>query len=273
MAERAGGAPLAEGAAGGVRSVDRALSVLRCFRDGTGGTGSGLGSADIARRLALPTSTAHRLVRVLADSGFLEPDGRGYQLGPAVVELGLLAYRQRGLQLAAPELDHLQRITGCTADLAIRSGDGVLLVAGGSLRKDLGSGLLRPLHSTALGKVLLAWPGSGACSPAEDLVPLTPLTDRTITDPVLLAGEIRRVRKAGYAVNDGESAVGIRSVAAPILDRSRTARFALAVRGTPQVMPDGRLPWMLAHARACAKALQVLLLPPDSRPFDQAPSA
>jgi DNA-binding IclR family transcriptional regulator len=241
-----------------IRSVDRALGVLRCFRD----DGGPLGSAEVARRLNLPTSTAHRLMRALADDEFLEPAGRGYQLGPSVVELGLLSYRQRSLPLVEPELDHLQRITGATADLAIRSGGSALLVAGGSLRKDLGIGLRRPLHSTALGKVLLAW------GPLEvaDLPPLRPLTDRTITDPAQLAAEIERVRRAGYALNDGESAVGIRTVAVPILDRSRTARFALALRATPRVIPDARIPWLLARSRACAKALQVLLLPPDSRP-------
>jgi DNA-binding IclR family transcriptional regulator len=243
-----------------IRSVDRALEVLRCFRD----DGGPFGSAEIARRLDLPTSTAHRLIRALAESGFLEPLGRGYRLGPSVVELGLLSYRQRSLQLVEPELDHLQRTTGATADLAIRSGDSVLLVAGGSLRKDLGIGLRRPLHSTALGKVLLAW---GSLDLA-DLPPLRPLTDRTITDPAQLVSEIERVRRAGYALNDGESAVGIRTVAVPISDRSRTARFALALRGTPSAIPDARIPWMLTRARACAKALQVLLLPPESRPLE-----
>jgi DNA-binding IclR family transcriptional regulator len=241
----------------GVRSVERALGVLHCFRD----AGPGLNSAAVGRRLGLPSSTAHRIVRVLTEAGFLEPDGPGYRLGPSVIELGLLSFRQRGLQQATPELDHLQRVTGATADLAIRSGDSVLLVAGGSLRKDLGHGLRRPLHSTALGKVLLAWEHPRRTAVAG-LAPLPALTDRTITDPIRLAGEIDRVRKAGHAVNDGESAVGIRSVAVPILDRSRTARFALAVRGTPQAIPEASIAWAAAQARACAKALQVLLLPP-----------
>jgi DNA-binding IclR family transcriptional regulator len=257
VGERVSGGGRASGT-GGVRSVDRALSVLRCFRD----DGAPLGSAEIARRLGLSTSTTHRIIRVLADDGFLEAEGRGYRLGPSVVELGLLSYRQRSLQLVAPELDHLQRTTGATADLAIRSGDSALLVAGGSLSKDLGIGLRRPLHSTALGKVLLAW---GPFQVAE-LPPLRALTDRTITDPSQLAEEVQRVRRAGHALNDGESAVGIRTVAVPILDRSHTARFALALRGTPQVIPDARIPWLLARARTCSKALQVLLLPPDSRP-------
>jgi len=247
----------------GVRAVDRALAILRCFRD----DGPALGSAQIARRLGLPSSTAHRIARELTRDGFLEFDGRGYQLGPSVIELGLVAYRQRGLSRVAPELEHLQRITGATADLAIRGGSHAVLVAGGSLRPELGVGLRRPLHSTALGKVLLAWerPGGGEVA---DLAPLPALTGRTIVDPDQLREEIQRVRKAGYAINDGESAVGIRSVAVPILDRTARVRFALAVRATPEVIPDTRIPWVLGQARACAKALQILLLAPESRYVD-----
>jgi DNA-binding IclR family transcriptional regulator len=244
----------------GVRSIERALAMLRCFRD----DGPALGSAEIARRLGLPTSTAHRIARELARDGFLEFDGRGYQLGPSVIELGLVAYRQRGLSRVAPELEHLQRVTSATADLAIRGGSHAVLVAGGSLRPELGVGLRRPLHSTALGKVLLAWerPGGGEVA---DLAPLPALTDRTIVEPDRLRAEIQRVRKDGYAMNDGESAVGIRSVAVPILDRTMRVRFALAVRATPEVLPEPRIPWVLGQARACAKALQILLLAPEER--------
>jgi DNA-binding IclR family transcriptional regulator len=158
---------------GGPRAVGRALDILACFREDV----PGLTSTEIARRL-----------------------------GPSVVELGLLAYRQRGLARVTPELEHLQRITAATADLALRSGDKAMIVAGGSLRPELGVGLCCPLHSTALGKVLLAWDGPGLS--VAELGPLRPLTDWTIVDPDVLQAEISRVRKAGYAVNDGESAGG-----------------------------------------------------------------
>ena len=54
--------------------------------------------------MKLPTSTAHRLARTLADAGFLELDEGSlrYRLGPAVVELGLQAYNDRGLPRVVP---------------------------------------------------------------------------------------------------------------------------------------------------------------------------
>lgn len=121
------------------------------------------------------------------------------------------------------------------------------------------------LHSTSLGKVLLAWDRPRTADIA-DLGPLRPLTNRTIVDPDRLAAELACVRKVGYALNDGESALGVRTVSVPILDRGGRARFALAVRATPEVMPESKIQWVLAQARACVAAIQVHLLFPEDRP-------
>jgi DNA-binding IclR family transcriptional regulator len=247
----------------GARAVERALDVLASFSDDE----PLLSASDIARRTGLPVSTAHRLARTLLAARFLELDEETvrYRLGSAVIELGLLAYNERGLPRVVPELVHLSRVTQATADLSIRSGDHAIIVARGSSRPDYAVGMRRPLHSTALGKVLLAWERPSA-EQIAGLGPFRPLTRKTIIDPQRLAAELAGVRKLGYAMNDGESAVGVRTVAIPILDRTGRVRFALAVRATPEVITDAKIPWMLTQARSCAEALQVHLLYPDDRP-------
>ncbi|MDT0612253.1 IclR family transcriptional regulator [Streptomyces lancefieldiae] len=244
----------------GARAVRRALDILHCFH----GNAPDLSASEMARRLELSTSTAHRLARTLLSADFLEQDARTarYRLGPAVTELGRLSYHQRGLHLAAPELADLARRTGATADLALRSGPYAVIVAGGSVTPKVG--LRRPLHSTALGKVLLAWPRPGEGG-AESLPPLRAFTDRTIVHRDHLAAELQRVRAERYALNDGESAQGICTIAVPVLDHVESARFALAVRGTPELITTDRREWFLAQARTCARALEVLLLPPAER--------
>ncbi|MGC5341682.1 IclR family transcriptional regulator [Streptomyces sp. DT171] len=247
-------------APGGAQAVRRALDLLHCFHD----NGSDLSASELARRLRLPVSTAHRLARTLLGAGFLEQDARTarYRLGPAVTELGRLSYHQRGLHLAAPELADLTERTGVTADLALRSGPSAVIVAGGSVTPKVG--LRRPLHSTALGKVLLAWarPGDGGLAA---LSPLRSFTDRTIVETEALEAELARVRSDAYALNDGESAYGVRTLAVPVLDGAGYARFALAVRATPSVITDERADWFLARTRECARALEVLLLSPAER--------
>lgn len=75
----------------GARVVERALGLLRCLCDdgvltdasAFPGASTALTASDLARRMKLPTSTAHRLARTLADAGFLELDEGSlrYRLG------------------------------------------------------------------------------------------------------------------------------------------------------------------------------------------------
>ncbi|WP_435842278.1 IclR family transcriptional regulator [Streptomyces cyaneofuscatus] len=208
-------------------------------------------------------STAHRLARTLLGAGFLEQDPRTarYRLGPAVTELGRLSYHQRGLDLAVPELADLAERTGATADLALRSGPHAVIVAGGSVTPKVG--LRRPLHSTALGKVLLAWARPGEGGP-ESLPPLPAFTDRTIVEPAALEAELVRVGR-GLRARRREAAHGVRTLAVPVLDGAGYARFALAVRATPSLITAERTEWLLTEARSCARALEVLLLSPAER--------
>ncbi len=247
----------------GAQAVQRAMDILHSFHDNT----PDLSAAEIARRLDLPLSTAHRLARTLLLGGFLEQDLRTarYRLGPAITELGRISHHQRGLHLAAPEFAELADTTGATPYLALRSGPYAVVVAGGSVIPEIG--LRRPLNSTAFGKVLLAWARPAEANLAS-LPPLPSFTDRTIVDRAELAAELERVRVKAYALNDGESAPGVRTLAVPLLDRLGHARFALALRATPVLITDERLPWFVERTRSCARALEVLLLPPNERRKD-----
>ncbi|MGH4028637.1 IclR family transcriptional regulator [Actinomycetota bacterium Odt1-20B] len=233
----------------GSQAVQRALDVLHSFHD----NGPDLSASELARRLGLSTSTAHRLARTLVSAGFLEQDARTarYRLGPTVTELGRLSYHQRGLHLAAPELADLAERTRAAAELALRSGPHAVIVAGGPVTPEVG--LRRPLRSTALGKILLAWPrpGDGDAAP--------------VAEPGALEAELDDIRTEGHAHAVGESTPETRTLAVPVLDRSGHARFALAVRAAPELLTDANTPWFLAQARACARALEVLLLPPAER--------
>ena len=91
----------------GSRAVERALGLLRCLCDDGVLTdasafpegSTALTASDLARRMKLPTSTAHRLARTLADAGFLELDEGSlrYRLGA-----GRGGTRAAGLQRPRP---------------------------------------------------------------------------------------------------------------------------------------------------------------------------
>src|SRR4051794_8311435 len=110
----------------GVKSVMSALDVLDCFA-----LDDELGVSDIARRLGVAKSTAHRLLTSLCARGVTEqnPETGQYRLGMHLFELGQLAqHRMRLRQTALPLLEELRQVSGCTVHLAISSGPDVLYV-------------------------------------------------------------------------------------------------------------------------------------------------
>jgi DNA-binding IclR family transcriptional regulator len=88
-----------------------------------------------------------------------------------------------------------------------------------------------PLHAGASSKALLA------SLPPEEIQTffatqrLDPVTDRTITDPDALAGELELIRARGYAVSSGERQAGAASVAAPVLGRGGHLLAVISVCG------------------------------------------
>ena len=112
--------------AGGLKSVSTALDVLECFA-----VDSELGVSDIARRLGIAKSTAHRLLTTLCSRGIAEqnPDTGHYRLGLHLYELGQLAQARSILRhVALPILTRMAKITGHTVNLAVVDGPDVVFL-------------------------------------------------------------------------------------------------------------------------------------------------
>ena len=254
----------------GTQAIERALAIMGAFDSQR----TVCSATQLAAELHLPLSTTHRIAQALAQAGLLEQGGargsrRRYRLGPEALRLGRLAEQQFGLDRISAELADLALRTQTTVDLACLSRNYALVVAGSSVDGD-GTPFLRlALHSTALGKVLLAWPSrtAGMLDDPRHLQTLGPLvahTSATITETEELREELHVVRENGYAVNDGESANGVRTLAVPVLDPSGHARYALAARATPELISNRRLDEFLQQLRASARTLALQLLPPVS---------
>ena len=173
MCDHHGVAPTRQSARTGAQSVERALAVLRCFESATGD----LGVSEIAGLTGLSVSTAHRLTRALCAGGLLAQDDRSerYSLGPLLVVLGRRAEQRLGYTRALPALERLAHDTGESVNLGIRSGTEVLVVlfvaSPQPLRFAQASGTRVPVHTSAMGKVLLAFAAdppasSPACRPS-----------------------------------------------------------------------------------------------------------
>jgi DNA-binding IclR family transcriptional regulator len=175
---------------------------------------------ELAHRAGLPLATAHRLVGELVEWGALTRRASGeYVVGSRLWDLGLLAPVQSGLrQVASPFLHDLYAATLATVHLAVRDGTSVLYIDRLSghvsvpVLSDVGTRL--PMHSTGVGKVLLAHAPEDVR--AWVLTNLTRITPYTITQPGRLRADLRRVLRDGFAQTSEEMSLGACSVAVPI---------------------------------------------------------
>lgn len=243
-----------------MRTLEVCLRILTLL----GESGVDLGVADIARSLGLPRSTAYRYVLALKAHGLLEEDPRSglLRLGGRLLQLAG-GVRKRGLiEISRPVMERLAAETGETFILAGRHELGGICLerveGHHPLRVSHERGAIFPLHAGATGKVLLAH------LPKEDqewiiVQGLPRFTETTITDPEALRGELRRIRRRGYAESDGEVIPHTYGLAMPIL--SDTGRIVAALGlSAPSIRLDSErkgpvLEKMATAARAIAREL------------------
>lgn len=190
--------------------IDRISLVLDAF-DGPGR----LTLAQIVRRTGLPRSSAHRMLERLVALRWLRRDGRDYELGMRLVELGSLALHQDRIHRAAiPLLRDLHRATGLVVHLAVLDGADVVYLEkiGDQMVAAIPTrvGGRQPAHCTAVGKAILA-------DNDDAKVNLSARKTRySIANASQLAAELAKVRAHGIAVEREESLPGFGCVAAPI---------------------------------------------------------
>ncbi|HLL67811.1 MAG TPA: IclR family transcriptional regulator [Micromonosporaceae bacterium] len=218
------------------QSLERGLLILASFSEAR----PVLGIADLARGVELNKSTTHRYVATLAKLGYLQqdPDTKKYSLGPRVVDLGFAAINSMEItRVAAQPLQALSDETGYTVSMAVLDGPDIVYIdrrrsgraSSFAMALNLHVGSRLPAYCTSMGKVLLAYQEPAALRALLDRTDLARRGPKTITAREQLTTALARVRQAGIAVNDEELAAGLRSVAAPVRDRSGTVVAAVNI--------------------------------------------
>ena len=219
-------------------AASQALSVLRLLARHT----EPVPASAIARDLDLPRSSVYHLLTVLRDEGFVVhlAEERRYGLGVAAFELGSAYTRQAPLQrLARQPLARLVDTTKHNAHLAVLHGRDVLYVieerAPGRPPLVTDVGVRLPSQLTASGLAMLA------CLPPQQVRALFPSRDAFVQrhglGPTTLPGLrslLARVRRDGFAMEDGTVTPEFASVASAVLDHSGypVAGIALTFRGS-----------------------------------------
>ena len=197
---------------------------------------NGQSFSEIVKAKNLPKSSAHRILQLLVNMGYLvfDKNTKKFRGSLKIARLGALVTESMDLRaVARPYLERLHEITGHTCHLGIINGTrGVYLdkiePRNYSIRLFSAAGKDFPLHCTAIGKILLAH--SEPALKSQILTgKLDSFTEYTITDPAVLHDELEEVIKNGFAIDREEITRGIVCVAAPIINLKKEAVASISV--------------------------------------------
>jgi IclR family pca regulon transcriptional regulator len=182
--------------------------------------------AEVARRAALDNATAFRMLNTLVLLGYVRHDaeGRRFRLGYKVLDLGFHAIARTELRDAArPVLRQLVgQVNEAAALSVLEDGDVMYLerVQAGVVRLgvDVRVGSRLPAYCASPGRAILAFLPKDEQARVLALRERAKLTPNTITDLRGLRELLARARRNGYAIMDQETSLGLRALAAPVLD-------------------------------------------------------
>ena len=238
----------------GSQTVDRALQVLDALVE----FNVPPRLSDLSNAVGLNISTTSRLLRSLQDYGYVRRDeltGR-FRLGYKIMHMGTVVYEQSSLEeIAVSVLNELVDRTNETATFNVPIDNDVMIVARSLCTNQLRSaqpvGTRRPLHTTATGKVLLAYL-------PDDRVeaylgrPLERFTPNTIAKPDELREELQRIRERGYATSNGEIDQGLVGIAAVVRNMTDKVVASCGISGSDYRLPPEVLPQAAEHVKAAA---------------------
>jgi DNA-binding IclR family transcriptional regulator len=235
--------------AGGVQSVDRAITVLEILaRRGEAGV------SEVAAEIDVHKSTAFRLLGALETRGLVEQVGdRGkYRLGVGLIPLaGAVSDRLDVTRQGRQVCERLAAELGETVNVAVLQEQWAVNVdqarGPSSVSVHNWVGQLTPLHCTSSGKVLLAFR-----DPRPSLTALRRYTPDTVTDPAVLDAELEVARATGIARAREEYEVGLNAVAAPVRDRFGVVIAAVSVSGPSYRLTPARMDAVVPVLRAGA---------------------
>ncbi len=212
-------------------SVSRAIRVLDIVvADGP------LRFAELEELAGLPKASLHRLLKELADERLISLDERSmtWSAGFRVLELANRIWTRSDIRhLARDQLLALSALSGETVEIAVLADTHVVVIdhveSAESVRHSSAVGNRAPVYCNGNGKVLLAWCEASRQRDILGRVSFARTTPNTITHPDELRDELLLTSTRGYAIDDEEHYVGIRCIAAPVVDVDGQAIAGLSI--------------------------------------------
>lgn len=223
-----------------IKSVERSFDIVRMLQKT-----DKAGVSELAKELALPTSTVHDHLQTLESRGYVTKIDGTYRLGTQFLYIGDKLRRQnRTFQSCRQELRNLADDTGEHASLTIEeSGLGIIFhhVRGEkAIEFNTYPGRRTKLHLSAAGKAILASLSNDRVDEIVDKHGLRPRTDNSISSRAELEEELIKIRDREYALDDEGGISGMRGVGVPLFDQEERVLGAISLYGPRSRIDDSR---------------------------------
>ena len=227
-----------------IQSVAHALDVLEQFNE----ISCELRITELSKRLNLHKNKVFRLLATLSHHNYVEQSkhNEGYHLGLKALELGQVFINQVGfVEMARPVQENIAQTCNENAYLSIMKGSMVVYL--NAVESDLpvrvvprvGSRL--PFYCTEAGKVFAANLRNEVVRGLFQGEIMKKYTPNTISDLDELMLQLQRVAETGYAIDDEEFEIGVKSIGAPFRDYTKKIVGIVSISGPSFRMDASRL--------------------------------
>ncbi len=211
-------------------SLARGLAVVQAFSDSR----KPQTIANISQKTGIPRAAVRRCLHTLRELGYVDAELNNFSLRPKVLTLGYSYLSSTPLTVSAqPYLNNISRTLNESSSLAVLDDGEVLYVARAATSRvmsvALNTGSRLPAYCTSLGRVMLAHLPSAELDQYLASTKLRAMTKNTVVSQKGLREILAGVREQGYAINDEELELGLRSIAVPVRGASGTVLAALNV--------------------------------------------
>nr|WP_229445269.1 IclR family transcriptional regulator C-terminal domain-containing protein [Massilia sp. Leaf139] len=211
-------------------SLARGLAVVQAFSDSR----KPQTIAQISQKTGIPRAAVRRCLYTLQQLGYVDAELNNFSLRPKVLTLGYSYLSSTPLTVSSqPYLNAISQQLGESCSLAVFEDGEVLYVARSAASRvmsvALNTGSRLPAYCTSLGRVMLAHLAPAELDAYFAKARLKAMTDKTVTSQKRLRETLLQVRRDGYAINDEELELGLRSIAVPVRGASGQVLAALNV--------------------------------------------
>lgn len=243
-------------------SLARGLEVIQAFTPQR----RVMSISQISQKTGIPRAAVRRCLYTLGKLGFVyAEDGKNFELRPRILALGHAYLASTPLARATqPVLKHLSEMLNESCSIATLDGDDILYIARASSSRimtiDLDIGSRLPAWSTSMGRVLLSHLSEDKLNDMLGRITMIRYTSQTVDSVPALRAELKKVRQQGYALNDQELEMGLRSIAVPLMNSQGQVQAALNVGvHAGQVTADELRNRVLPELQKAAQELSMLL--------------